>query len=280
MLRTMDIILNKAKEEGYGVPAPNVFNQDTIEAAINVASKMRSPIIIDFGEMVDDGSIYEIGQIVKFYSNKFPEVPVALNLDHGKTFESAARAIRAGFTSVMVDRSELPFNENVRETKEICKMAHASGLSVEAEIGHVGQGVKYDEDRDKGLTRVEEAIRFVELTGVDCLAVAIGTAHGPYIGTPKLDFDRLVELRKEVKVPLVLHGGSSTGDENLKKAVKLGISKVNLATDLFTAGVEHIKKLLKNEENPNYMKVVKTGAEGYENMLSHYIHLLGSNDRI
>jgi fructose/tagatose bisphosphate aldolase len=131
MLRTMDIILNKAKEEGYGVPAPNVFNQDTIEAAINVASKMRSPIIIDFGEMVDDGSIYEIGQIVKFYSNKFPEVPVALNLDHGKTFESAARAIRAGFTSVMVDRSELPFNENVRETKEICKMAHASGLSVE-----------------------------------------------------------------------------------------------------------------------------------------------------
>ena len=248
MLRTMDIILNKAKEEGYGVPAPNVFNQDTIEAAINVASKMRSPIIIDFGEMVDDGSMYEIGQIVKFYSNKFPEVPVALNLDHGKTFESAARAIRAGFTSVMVDRSELPFNENVRETKEICKMAHASGLSVEAEIGHVGQGVKYDEDRDKGLTRVEEAIRFVELTGVDCLAVAIGTAHGPYIGTPKLDFDRLVELRKEVKVPLVLHGGSSTGDENLKKAVKLGISKVNLATDLFTAGVEHIKKLLKTKK--------------------------------
>lgn len=280
MLIPMDIILNKAKNEGYGVVAPNVFNQDTIEVAIKVARRMRSPIIIDFGEMVDDGSIYEIGNIVKFYSKKFTEVPIALNLDHGKTYESAVRAIRAGFTSVMVDGSELPFEENVYLTKEICKMAHAVGLSVEAEIGHVGLGTKYDEDRNKGLTSVEEAVKFVELTNVDCLAVAIGTAHGPYIGEPNLDFERLATLRKKVRVPLVLHGGSSTGDENLKKAVELGITKVNLATDLFTAAVEHTKKLFKYDDNPNYVTMISKANEGYGKMLAHYIQLFGSNNRI
>ena len=280
MLVTMDVILDKAKSESYGVVAPNVFNQDTIEGAIVAANKMRSPIIIAFGEMVDDGSIFEIGDIVRIYSKKFPEVPIALHLDHGKNYESVVRAIRAGFTSVMLDKSELPFDENVYLTKEICKMAHAIKISVEAEIGHVGQGVQYDKDRDRGLTSVEEAVRFVEQTDVDCLAVAIGTAHGPYVGNPKLDFERLLALRKEVNVPLVLHGGSSTGDENLKKAVDLGISKVNIATDLLMAGVKRIRELFVKEENPNYLEIIENGSNGYQEMLAHYIQLFNSNNRI
>jgi len=280
MLIRMDAILRKAQDEHYGVAAPNVFNLETIVAAVRVAHDLRSPIIIDYGEMVDDGSIYEIADIVRFYAAKYPEVPVALNLDHGKTFDSAVRALKAGFTSVMVDRSQAPFEDNVRETAEICKMAHAVGASVEAELGHVGQGVRYDEDRDRGLTRVEDAVKFVELTGVDCLAVAIGTAHGRYVGTPRLDLDRLVALKAAVSVPLVLHGGSSTGDENLKKAVQLGISKINLFTDLSNAGVESLKKYLAGVEYPDLVSAFAAGARGYGDMLTHYCKLFGSENRI
>ena len=280
MLVRMDEILNRAKKEGYGVVAPNVFNQDTIESAIVAANKMRSPIIIAFGEMVDEGSIFEIGDIVRFYSRRFSEIPIALHLDHGKSYGSAVRAIRAGFTSIMVDGSELPFDENVYLTKEICKMAHAIEISVEAEIGHVGQGVQYDKDRDRGLTSAEEAVKFVEQTDVDCLAVAIGTAHGHYIGSPKLDFKRLETIKKEVNVPLVLHGGSSTGDENLKKAVELGISKVNIATDLLTAGVKCIKDEFNQKKDLSYLDIIEAGAKGYGDMLTHYIRLFGSNNKI
>jgi len=123
-------------------------------------------------------------------------------------------------------------------------------------------------------------VKFVEMTGVDCLAVAIGTAHGRYVGTPRLDFDRLVALRNSVNVPLVLHGGSSTGDENLKKAVQLGISKVNLFTDLSNAGIDSLKKYLAGEEYPNLVAAFAAGADGYGEMLAHYCKLFGSENKI
>lgn len=276
MLVPMHVILNKARKENYGVVAPNVYNPDTIKGAFEAARKLKSPLIMDCYELLD---LELAGQLARFYSKRYPDVTAALNLDHGKSFDSAVKAIRYGFTSVMVDRSQLPFNENVMQTCEIVKMAHAVGISVESELGHVGQGVSYDADRDAGLTDTSEALDFVEKTGVDALAVAIGTAHGRYIGTPKLDFERLESLKKFVPIPLVLHGGSSTGDDNLRKAVEIGITKVNIGTDLRTNGALHVKKYLSDAEFPNLVEVYTAGLEGYKEMLKHYMVLFGSVNR-
>ncbi|HHW17322.1 MAG TPA: class II fructose-bisphosphate aldolase [Firmicutes bacterium] len=276
MLIRMDIILRKAQEEGYGVAAPNVFDGDSVRSCFEAALELRAPMVIDAGQSVD---LEYIADVTRFYAERYPEIPVSLNLDHGKSFDAACRAIRAGFTSVMVDRSQAPFEENVRETREIVKMAHAVGVSVEAEIGHVGQGANYSADRDAGLTRVEDAVEYVKQTGVDCLAIAIGTAHGKYVGTPRLDFDRLVAIRKAVSIPLVLHGGSSTGDENLARAVQLGITKVNLATDLMVAGAKAAKEFVNANEDPRLPQVVKAGMEGYKAELIRYMKLFGEENR-
>ena len=151
-------------------------------------------------------------------------VPVAINLDHGATYEDAIDAIAAGFTSIMVDRSSLPYEENVAQVKELVKVAHATGVSVEAELGHVGQGDNYAVDGKQALTDPAEAKKYIEETGIDMLAVAVGTAHGEYIGTPHIDFDRLAAIKEAVgqDFPLVLHGGSGSGDENLAKACTMG----------------------------------------------------------
>jgi fructose-bisphosphate aldolase class II len=278
MLIRMDAILNRAMEDGYGVAAPNVFSSESVLKCFEAALEVRGPLVIDAGENND---LELIADAVRFYARRFPEVPVTLNLDHGQTFEGAVKAMRAGFMSVMVDRSTAPFEDNVRETKEIVKMAHAAGVSVEAEIGHVGRGTNYDEDRDAGLTTVEEAVAYIEQTGVDCLAIAIGTAHGLYIGTPKLDFDRLTAIRKAVSIPLVLHGGSSTGDENLSQAVKRGITKVNLSTDLVMAGTRSVRQFLddKKEELVRVPEIIRHGLDGYKGELIRYMKLFNQVNR-
>lgn len=168
-------------------------------------------------------------------------VPVAIQLDHGAKFSDAILAIRSGFTSIMVDRSSCPFEQNVAEVADLVRIAHSVGVSVEAELGHVGFGESYAADRDAGLTNVAEATEYVERSGCDALAVAIGTAHGIYKGVPHLDFDRLAELNAAVSIPLVLHGGSGSGDDNLVKAIAGGITKINIASDLFVAGEEVMK---------------------------------------
>ena len=189
MLVNMCEILQKSREGKYGVVAPNICNEDSARAAIQVAEENNAPIILDviFNVTPD---IELLGKIVRDMAEK-ATVPVALNLDHGGTFEQAMIAIRAGFSSIMVDRSSLPYEQNVAEVSELVKIAHAVGLSVEAELGHVGVGAQYDEDRNAGLTDPAQAKAYVEATGVDALAIAIGTAHGKYVGTPYLDFDLL-----------------------------------------------------------------------------------------
>lgn len=207
---------------------------------------------------------------------KEADVPIAINLDHGAKYEHAIAAIQAGFTSIMVDRSTLPYEENVAEVAELVKVAHAVGVSVEAELGHVGQGLQYSVDRDAALTDPAQAKDYCDKTGIDMLAVAIGTAHGEYKGTPYLDFDRLHQIFDAVKVPLVLHGGSGTGDENLAKATREGISKVNLATDLYKAGAAAVI-----EEEPNHgMQMYELLAEGYKAKLVHYMKLFNQCNRV
>ncbi|MBP2638693.1 MAG: class fructose-bisphosphate aldolase [Firmicutes bacterium] len=276
MLLSMDKIIQPAMNDQYGVPAPNIYNMETVAAVFEAAGELRSPLIIAVLERYD---LEMLADIAKIYSGRFPQIPAALHLDHGNKYESIVRAIRTGFTSVMIDRSQCPFDENVRETKEIVKMAHAVGVSVEAELGHVGMGVSYQNDPSAAFTQTEDAVRFVQETGVDCLAIAIGTAHGRYAGTPQLDFPRLKEIRSRVSVPLVLHGGSSTGDDNLVKAIKLGITKLNVGTDLFTAGINAIKQYFEQEEFPVGSIAAQKNQLGYKQATMHYMTLLGSHDK-
>lgn len=291
MIIPMAEMLREAKRGGYGVAAPNVFNRETIEAAYLAARELRAPIILDVAYV---HGIYECADLARFYERRHPEVPVALNLDHGGPYEHIVQAIHAGFSSVMIDRSTCPYDQNAAEVKEIVKIAHAVGTSVEAELGHVGQGSEYEETRNTGLTNPDEAGRFVAETGVDCLAVAVGTSHGVYKGIPHLEFELLQRLVRDVEIPLVLHGGSGTGDDNLAKAVKLGIQKVNLNTDVSRAGQAALRDALngtaefsldKNATGEfapkklNLQQTIALGVGGFKAELMRYMELFGSAKR-
>lgn len=274
MLIDMGTILRDAQKNGYGVAAPNVFNGESVRACFEAARELRAPMILDAGGV----DLAYIADVTRFYSQRFPEVPAALNLDHGDNLKQVMEAIQAGFSSVMIDHSTAPFEENVAVTAEVVRAAHSVGVSVEAELGHVGRGSNYAKDGVNCLTIPEEASEFVQKTGIDCLAVAIGTAHGPYNGEPRLDLERLDAIRNVVAVPLVLHGGSSTGDENLCNAITHGISKVNLGTDLAMAGTAAVRKLLKRSD-VRLAALTRTGIEGYKAELMRYLKLFGEESR-
>lgn len=269
MLVNMCEILQKSREGRYGVVAPNICNEDSARAAIEVAEENNAPIILDVIFNVNP-DIAALARIVRKMAEK-ATVPVALNLDHGATFEQAMMAIRSGFSSIMVDRSSLPYEQNVAEVAELVRIAHAVGVSVEAELGHVGSGEQYDADRNAGLTDPKQAKAYVEATGIDALAIAIGTAHGKYVGTPYLDFELLEKIYKEVDVPLVLHGGSGSGDENLAKATQMGITKVNIGTDLFQAGIDNL--VAHHKEIKRAHLGYQLLADGYKKKLLHYMKL-------
>ena len=234
----------------------------------------------------------ETAELTRFYSRMYPEAVVALHLDHGGPFEQIMGALRCGYSSVMIDRSKLPFDDNVREVREVVRIAHAMGVPVEAELGHVGTGTEYEATRDSGLTHKDEAQRFVAETGVDALAVAVGTSHGVYRGTPRLEFDLLRDLAGLVSVPLVLHGGSGTGDENLKRCIACGIQKINLFTDMADPAGEAMVAYLKGTETDdpdiqaavqkytgkkkNFLMAPMVGGDVYQAKLEHYIRLFGS----
>lgn len=280
MLIAMGDMLKEAQKSNYAVPAPNVWNEDSVRAVLTAAEECNSPVILDCSYMesrfgAKAGQVMYEQMLYTIPWARETSVPVAINLDHGEKYVHAITAVRAGFTSIMVDRSSLPFEENVKQVKELVKVAHAVGVSVEAELGHVGDASNYDRDGSSNLTDPDQAKQYAKLTGIDCLAIAIGTAHGAYSSKPYIDFDRLTEIRKKVNIPLVLHGGSGTGDENLQRAARNGICKVNLYTDLVTAGIEEIRQLdLGGIHDFHYVE--KLAYRGYRNKLLHYMKLLGS----
>lgn len=248
MLYTMKQLLEVANEQNFAIAAPNIQNEITARAVIEAAEMCSSPLIIDIAFPIHPDIIF-LGEQTRRLAEESP-VPIAINLDHGgsrfRDLDACLRevmpCIRAGFTSIMVDRSSLPYEENVRQVKTVVQLAHALGVTVEAELGHVGDGDKYLEEGDMVLTNPETARRYIEETGIDCLAVSIGTAHGEYRGTPHLDFERLEEIKRVTDhFPLVLHGGSGTGDENLRRACSMGINKVNVGTDLFKAALNAVR---------------------------------------
>lgn len=248
MLVSMKTLLDVANAENFAVAAPNIQNEITARAVIEAAEQSNAPLIIDIAFPIHP-DIPFLGEQTRKLAEASP-MPIAINLDHGgsahRAFEPCLRevmtCIRAGFTSVMVDRSSLPYQENVEQVRFVATLAHTLGVTVEAELGHVGSGERYDEADDMILTEPDMAKAFIEETGVDCLAVSIGTAHGQYKGTPRLDFDRLSDIKAATEnFPLVLHGGSGTGPENLRKACGMGINKVNIGTDLFVAALEAVR---------------------------------------
>ncbi|NLG92485.1 MAG: class II fructose-bisphosphate aldolase [Clostridiales bacterium] len=268
MIITSKELYQIAREKNFAFPAPNYVDQLSASAHVACAEKLGLPLILAFAEVhkeylpLDDA--FAIG---KYYAEK-AKVPVVLHLDHGTTKEVIFKAVDYGFKSVMIDASAESFEENVRRTSEIVKYAHKNGAVVEAEIGHVGEGTEYLNRKDCNniYTTVEEAKKFAELTEVDSLAISIGTAHGAYKGTPVIDFDRLKEILNAIDTPLVLHGGSSSCDENLKKCATGCISKINIYTDLIVAGY---KKVM-SAEKTNYYDITTAIKEGMMECLEHY----------
>jgi len=233
LVNTKDLLL-KAQKEGYAVPAFNIHNLETIQAVVETASELRSPVILAAtpGTFKYAGRDY-IQAIAETAAKKY-SIPIALHLDHHENIEDIKESIELDTKSVMIDGSHLPFEENIQVVKQVVELAHSKGATVEAELGRLG-GQEDDlvvDDDDSYYTDPQAAKEFVERTGVDSLAVAIGTAHGLYKSAPKLDFKRLREIREVVSVPLVLHGASGIPFEDVRKCIELGCCKVNIATEL------------------------------------------------
>lgn len=275
----MDKILKKAKKERYGVGAFNVYNLETAEVLFDAFSETRSPGIL----MAGGPNIAQVSAIIHSLAEKYADIPVALILDHGRNYEVCVKAVAAQFTAVMIDGSALPFDENVRVTNEVVRMAHAAGVTAEAELGHVGQGATDNiEERRKFFTHPDECKRFVEETGVDCLAVAIGTAHGLYkTGTPTLDLELMRELANAVDIPLVLHGGSDTPLEQIQAAIKIGIQKINIGTDIRMGYLKGLKEGI--AENPDAIDpraFLKKAKERMKEVVVAKIDAFGSRNTI
>ncbi|EGK07063.1 fructose-1,6-bisphosphate aldolase [Desmospora sp. 8437] len=240
-LGTSRQILQHAREHGYAVCAFNVENMEMVQAVVGAAEETYSPVIIQ-----TSANTVKYAHMDYYYgmvraAMKHATVPVALHLDHGDGTELALKAIRAGYTSVMIDGSKQPFEENLRQTKAVVDLSRPVGVSVEAELGNVGGKLGDPDYGTDGYTKPDEAKEFVERTGVDSLAVAIGTAHGVYKGEPNLDLELLRTLRETVDVPLVLHGASGLSERDVQNCIRHGISKVNYATELRIAFTEAVK---------------------------------------
>ena len=282
MYVNMKYILDNASRDGYAVMAVNSVNMEMARAVIEAAEEEHSPIIVQFGvgQMKKLAHPDQMVPMIKAMAEK-ATVPVCLNLDHGPSFEAEIDAIQRGFSNVMIDASSLPYEENVRRTRQIVDLAHAKGISVEAELGHVGQAADGDGKTSDMYTNVEQAVAFVKETGVDALAVAIGTAHGKYPAgyVPVLDFNRLKELKAALNMPLVLHGGSGSGEENIRKAVKGGINKINVCTDAFHAAEVAMKAAWAENPNLNYMEICAVAEAAIKKFVKDYIRVIGSNNR-
>lgn len=244
MLVTMKEILRPAREKGYGVGFFNATSLEMARAVLETAEELDSPVMIGTAEALLPFTDLDRSCDVIFPLAVKASVPVCVHFDHGFSFDWCVRALQAGFTSIMYDCSTLPYEENVRELSEMVKICHAAGASVEGELGHVG-----DNDGNGKLmnpadfyTDPDLASDFVRRTGVDALAVAVGNAHGAYNFVPKLDFDRIRLISDLVGIPLVLHGGSGLSDDDFQTAVKRGICKINIFTDLDKAGTAGLRK--------------------------------------
>lgn len=267
-------VLPIAQKIGFAIPATNFIDLDSARTFVKVAEERRLPLILAFAESHRQIISLEEAALIGNYFVDKATVPIVLHLDHGTNPEFIFKAIELGFSSVMIDASQKEFEENIKLTKEIVDYAHKHNVSVEAELGHVGSEdlTEAYELSDSIYTQVNDVIEFVDRTNVDSLAISIGTAHGVYKGEPKINFERLKEIKEIAKAPLVLHGGSSSGDENLSRCAANGISKINIFTDFINGALHKIEK----GQAKNYLVLKELANLGMEEVLNHYYDVFGT----
>ena len=274
MLVNLNEVLKKAQKEKYAVGLFNTTDTDMLQAVIEAAEESNSPVILGTAEvLLPYGELKLIAPSV-IAAAKRAKVPVVVHYDHGLTFDRCIEALKLGFSSIMFDGSAKPYEQNIAETRETVKIAHAFGATVEGEIGHVGEAAKEDNLLTDMYTTPEEAKAYLDATGVDALAVAIGSAHGVYKKKPMLNIERLKEISGAVNVPLVLHGGSGLSDDDFKNTIRNGIAKVNIFTDLCLAGERAMKD--GEEKKLGYLETRNLKVEYIKEAVKHKMALFGS----
>ncbi len=274
MLVNLDYVLKKAQEGKYAVGLFNTTDTDMLEGAIAAAEELNSPIIIGTAEvLLPFGELKLIAPSI-IEAAKRAKVPVVVHYDHGLTFDRCIEALKLGFSSIMYDGSTHDYDTNIKNTQEIVKIAHSFGATVEGEIGHVGQASSNDNLLTDMYTTAKEAVDYVTATGVDALAIAIGSAHGVYKTKPMLNIERLKEIKGATDVPLVLHGGSGLSDDDFKNVIANGMAKMNIFTDLCLAGNEGMKEGL--EKGLDYLSIRNLKVEKIKQAVMTKIKLFGS----
>jgi fructose-bisphosphate aldolase, class II len=280
-LVSMKDVLKESIAKKYAVGAFDTMDHAFTEAILCAAESKGVPIILMTVEALFEMPNYKL--FFKYMVNRCEasSIPVALHLDHGATFAGVMKSIHAGCTSVMLDGSSLPFEENIALTKKVVEVAHLCGVSVEGEIGHVagheGNMLEGNVADATAYTKVEEAVRFTSETGVDALAVAIGTVHGVYKGTPKLDYERLHEIRQAISVPLVMHGGSGLSPDAFKQAIASGINKVNFFTGMSLGATQAAKNIIEERSGKLFFgDIVNAGIKRATEIVSEHIDIFGT----
>lgn len=281
-LVSMNEFLPKAKANKFAVGQFNMNNLEFAQSIMEAAMELKSPFIYGVSEGALKYMGIEFTVAMAEAAAKKSGLPIALHLDHGSSFEVAMKCIRAGFSSVMFDGSHHPYEENIKLTKEIVKAAHAMGVSVEGELGTIG-GVEDDisvEEENANLAKPEEAIRFYEETGVDALAIAVGTAHGMYSGEPNIHYDIIEKVSAAIPVPVVLHGGSGVPDEMIRKSILAGVGKINVNTENQVAMTETIREVLaKDAKVYDPRKYLTPARKAMVEIVKSKILLFGSNNQ-
>jgi fructose-bisphosphate aldolase class II len=272
--------LDKARNGRYALPLFDTIDMNSTEGMFLALEDKQAPAMIAmYSGLLERPNARAFATYIRTRAEE-ATVPVSLMLDHGSTFEQCIQAISYGFTDVMYDGSRLPLEQNISNTRAVVRAAHAVGVCVEAELGHVGSGTEYQGfgAQRKGFTDPDAVEQFVEETGVDFLAIAIGTAHGLYDGEPQLDSDLLHEIRGRVDIPLVLHGGSGLSDAQFRSAIAAGISKINVATDLFVTTTRRLVEAA-GAEGVNYFTLGETSVASFRKRCGYYLDLFGASGK-
>ena len=275
MLINLKQILDMAEEGGYAIPAFNVYNMETVMGIIRAAEEAKAPVIIQsYSRLFTNEEGYFVSPIV-LAAAKRASVPVCFHLDHGAGKTEVIRALRYGASGIMIDNSNLPFDENKKATKEVVEMCDAVGIPVEGELGHIGS---VNDAEMQEFTKVDEAVEFVDKTGVCALAILVGTAHGRYKKAPKLDIQRISDIHKATDAHLVLHGGSGVPDDQLKAAVDAGIRKINFGTDVCYSFLDKVFETSRDLVAIDLF--MKDAIESVKEFALIKIDLLGARNRV
>ncbi len=279
MYVTSKEMILEARRGGYAVPAFNAENLEMVQAIIEAAEEAKSPVMIQTTpSTVKYITLRQAVAMVKADA-EVASVPVSLHLDHCESYEAVAAAIDAGYSSVMIDASKLPYEENIAVTQKVVAKARPLGITVESELGTVG-GKEDGHSADIAYTDPDEALDFFTRTGIDIFAIAIGTAHGFYKGEPKLNFELLAKIKDMIDCPLVLHGGSGIPDEMIKRTIELGINKVNYATELRAAATKAVREALVDESIIDPKKYMGKARDAVRELCLHKIDVCGSRGKI